>query len=302
MLINRDSRPWILVSVIILLVATGLYVPYSHRLNGPSGGSRGGLLYGFAGSAMMLFALLLVARKRLPTLRVGRAYWWMQGHVWLGLLSYPIILFHAGFHWGGLMTQVLMWLFTIVIVSGIVGILLQQFMPRMMTDRVPLETIFEEIDHVVEQLREEADTLVNGVAERVAEPAYEVEVIPSAAETKVVAMPAAATPGFETLNTFYTGQVRPFLHDEAVRGNPLASERTAGLAFDRFRTLLPPELHETLEDLKTIVEERRQLDRQKRLHHWMHGWLWVHVPASYAMMILAAFHAVNAMRYVGWPF
>jgi hypothetical protein len=60
-------------------------------------------------------------------------------------------------------TLVLMVLFTIVLVTGIYGLILQQFLPRMMFLRLPLETVYEQIDPVVVQLRAEADELVSAV-------------------------------------------------------------------------------------------------------------------------------------------
>ena len=89
----------------------------------------------------MVLAVLLAARKKVLTWRLGSARVWMQMHIWLGLLAVPLILFHAGFRLGGALTTTLMVLFTIVTLSGIFGLVLQQFMPAMMTARVPLETI-----------------------------------------------------------------------------------------------------------------------------------------------------------------
>src|SRR5437868_10807999 len=122
-----------------------------------------GLIYGIAGLAMMIFAGLLGLRKRFPVWRVGRAQNWMRGHLWLGLLAFPIIWYHAGFHVGGALTIALMVLFTAVVVSGIFGAALQHFMPRMITSQVPMETIYEEIPRIQRQLVEEADTLVAGI-------------------------------------------------------------------------------------------------------------------------------------------
>ncbi len=96
----------------------------------------------------MLFAGLLGARKKVPIWRVGRAQAWMRGHLWLGLVSFPLILFHSGFHFGVGLTKALMWLFVVVFVSGIVGAVLQHFMPRLTTQRIPLETIYEQIGRV----------------------------------------------------------------------------------------------------------------------------------------------------------
>jgi hypothetical protein len=36
---------------------------------------------------------------------------------------------------------------------------------------------------------------------------------------------------------------------------------------------------------------------QERLHHWLHGWLLVHIPLSLALIGLGFVHAVVALRY-----
>jgi len=76
----------------------------------------------------------------------------------------PLIVFHAGFAFRGALTGVLMVLLVIVVVSGILGAVLQHYLPRMMTTRVPMETIYEEIPHVRAQLRDEAEQLVGTLA------------------------------------------------------------------------------------------------------------------------------------------
>jgi len=112
----------------------------------------------------MLFAGLLGARKKVPVWRVGRAQTWMRGHLWLGLLSLPLILYHAGFVWHGPLTSVLMILLIIVWLSGITGAVIQHYVPEMLLREVPLETIYEEIPHVRTQLLDEADRVVSGTA------------------------------------------------------------------------------------------------------------------------------------------
>ena len=118
MIIDASHKKWIIASLLITTAATASYVPYHLRaLNGPTGGSWPGLIYGIAGSAMMLFAGLLSARRKVPIWRLGRAETWMRGHIWLGLLSVPMILFHAGFQIGGTLTAILLLLFLVVILS-----------------------------------------------------------------------------------------------------------------------------------------------------------------------------------------
>ena len=108
----------------------------------------------------MIFAALLGARKKVPVWRVGRAQTWMRGHLWLGLLSLPLILLHSGFRYGHGLTAVLMTLLIIVVASGVFGAVLQHYMPHVMTREMTMETIYEEIGHVRAQLLEEAEEIV----------------------------------------------------------------------------------------------------------------------------------------------
>jgi hypothetical protein len=297
--INRDSRSWIIVCLALWIGATVVYVQYYtnyQKTGGPSGGTWYGIIFGSVGSAMMLFALLLGLKKRVRTMRIGRAYHWMQGHVWFGLLAYPIILYHCGFRWGGPFTQVLMWMFTIVVVSGIIGIFIQQYMPTKMLHEVVYETIFDQIDHIVDHLREEAQTIVDNALHRTSGQAFEVEVVPAGATTTT--MEHKILVAERTFSEFYTTQVKPFLERQVPKKNNFKTELAARVMFEQIRSALPRTMHEALNDLASVVEERRQLLMQRRMHHVLHGWLIVHVPLSYALMLLAAFHAVWDLRYV----
>src|SRR2546427_12392187 len=165
MLLDPSHLRFIIATAVAAVVAPAAYVPYAaSRLNGPSGGSWPGLVFGSLGFALMIYAGLLGARRKVPTWRLGRATTWMKGHLWLGLLSYVLILFHSGFRWGGPLTFTLMVLFTLVVLSGIYGVVLQHIVPRMMLMQLPLETVYEQIDSIVAQLRSEADALVTAVA------------------------------------------------------------------------------------------------------------------------------------------
>src|SRR3989441_13106650 len=95
---------------------------------------------------MMVFAGLLSVRKKFRIWRVGRAQTWMRGHLWLGLLSLPLILFHGAFRFGGNLTTVLMVLLVLVIVSGGFGEGLPHLMPRMETHEGAAETNIHQID------------------------------------------------------------------------------------------------------------------------------------------------------------
>src|SRR5258706_5163848 len=158
MQIDRTQRGWAIGSLGIVTAAAMIYLlEVWSAPRGARGGSAIGLIFGVIGFGFMIFAAALGARKRVPTWRLGRAKSWMRGHLWLGLLSLPLILFHGGFHFGGALTRVLMWLLIVTVASGVYGAVLQNYIPRVMTSDGPLETIYDEIGNVRSLLREEAD-------------------------------------------------------------------------------------------------------------------------------------------------
>jgi hypothetical protein len=268
---------------------------------------------------------LLGARKRVSTWRLGRAQAWMRGHLWLGLLALPIILFHGGFHFGGTLTRVLMWLLIGTVASGIFGAALQHYLPRVMTAEVPLETIYEEIDHVRLLLREEADRTVEAVCGNLGFAKSRTEgnqraggftaLRPIAAAAVPLRTSAAVSAGASAavatapetirlsqdesapLRLFYLNEMRWFLEHPRKHRHRLAHAATASGTFAGLRTLLPSPAHGALADLEDICEEARQLAGQEKLHRWLHGWLLLHIPLSLGLILLGAVHAVMALRY-----
>jgi len=209
--------------------------------------------------------------------------------------------------------------------SGLFGAALQHYIPRVMTSDVPLETIYDEIGRVRTLLREEADRAVeslcgnlglsknsSGEGQRAggftalrAMPPSAVPLRTSAAVSAGASAAVAAAPEIISLSEgesaplrrFYLNEMRPFLERPKQRGQRLGDAAKAGSAFNGLRTLLPAAAHATLTDLEDICDEARQLTRQERLHHWLHGWLLLHIPLSLALILLGAIHAVMAMRY-----
>ena len=294
MRIDRTHRAWLIASLIIFGVATAIYVVYAAASPaGPSGGSAIGLMFGIAGSVCMIFAGLLAARKKVPVWRLGRAQTWMRGHLWLGLLSLPLILFHGGFRLGGPLTTVLMVLLIVVVVSGIFGAALQHYMPPVMTTRIPMETIFEQIDRVRAQLLAEADEMV----EAACGPLNFQDASPATGARSSVATSTIATTNTLPLCNFYSRDLRPFLQQARAQNSALTNRVKATGIFEGLRTLLPVALHDIVKNLEDICEEERQLRRQIRYHHWLHGWLMLHVPLSLALLLLSCAHAIMALRY-----
>ncbi len=242
------------------------------------GGSQVGLIYGVLGGAIIVFAWLLSALRFVPSWWfIGSRALWLKGHIWLGGLSFVLILCHSGMRFGGLFERVLYLIFFLVLVTGIVGVVLQQFLPRWLTVEVPCEVPYEQIPNVCAALREKADLAM--------------------AAQCVCPVPASGA----RIQQWYDEVVRPYLGwpvDNVLLGD---ASKTVQL-FAQMRAL-PGVDHATskVPDLLTRLEEycheRRRLARQESLHRLLHGWLYLHVPLSAAMMVMMIAHAVMTLYY-----
>ena len=311
-LIDTRQRRWIAAAAVLFVASTAAYVSirtgsrpelaWWHR-PGLWFGIGPGLWFGIAAAGLMLFEVALNLRKRVPTWSIGRAETWLKGHIWLGLLIVPLVCFHSRFRFHGSLAVALSLLALAVIVSGVYGLVLQQFLPRLMTVWAPGETVYEQIPHVVELLAIEAyetAAAVCGVIPEAAEEKQRSERIHS--DPKLARRVAAYRPaempaeGSGPLRQFYLDVVRPFLRGDGRHGT-LADAAMAERTVEGVCRALPPALHEAARDLGDIAAERRDLAVQRRLHHWLQGWLLLHVPLTAAMLILLGVHVALAVYY-----
>jgi hypothetical protein len=286
----------------------------------PGGASLPGLTFGVAGGAIIVFETLLWPRKSLwRGLRLGRTKSWTMGHLWLGLLCFPLLLLHGRFQFAltrSTLAAVLMWLLTAVIVSGLWGLIVQNILPRMMWEQVPAETIHSQIGHILEQYGDEADQLVLLTCGRPGDAPGKEAGGPAADEPlpylvvgtmrkvgrvrgKVVqaGFEAGWVPGSEPLLAFHRGQVGPYLRAKSGRRLPLGSTTRAAALFYELKTQPRPEARATVDRIAALCDQRRQFDLQTRLHRWLHVWLGVHVPISIAVVALMLVHAFLAFKY-----
>jgi hypothetical protein len=317
----REHRPWIIATLAVAVLAILWYATelaarsWDQR---PRGSSTVGFLFGIAGGGICLFEFLLWPRKMVRTWRIGRAVVWMRAHIWLGLLSFPLLVLHSGFYLGGALSTVLMILFLVVIASGIWGLIVQQFLPQQMLDDVPAETIHSQIAHVSGLLAAEGDRLVQAVcgpaAEEKARPAA-VEQTAAAAHSFLVVGAVRnvggvkgkvlqtqgfvePVPGAEPLREFFQATALPYLQQGAASRSPLAQAGRSATLFIELRDRLTSRAHPAVDTLEALCDQRRQFDLQLRLHRWLHNWLWVHLPLSIALIVLMFVHVWVALKYI----
>ena len=371
---NRSHVPWLIFVVLATIAASWIYVGNFHPRRLPAGlglppslvqkpsehrsvgGTPLGLTYGAIAFAIFIFAALFSVRKRVVLWRLGTLQRWMRSHIWLTLLTIPLVVFHSGFRLGGPMTTLLIALYVIVMVSGIYGLALQHQMPRIMKERLPAETVFEQIPHIREQVVIAAEKMrdsfkpappkktdagapapsplktVTSGSTPMASTVGDISTPTARAKTVVgstiiaasinpsspvtaagtatkseAPLPASVAPakaGAEgdadseaVLVEFLERQVLPYLKAKRGERFRLGNSRFSDDAF-RFVKLRVPEVYRSrVEEIQAWCDERRMLDLQTKLHHWLHAWLFVHVPFSFLLLMLTAWHAFVTLFY-----
>lgn len=291
MLIDNSHRRWFVGTAFTAVLALGVYL-FFYRLspNGLTGGSRLGMVYGIIGSLLMVFAGLLSAHRRLPRFPwLPRRSWMLKGHIWLGLLCFLFILCHSGFSWGGTL-EILLWLVLgLVILSGVVGLVLQNTIPRFLSLQIAEETPYEQMPHVCRLIVQKADSILDDLCGPV--------LIGAGGPLVATGNGLSADMKIE-LRQYYEGEIRPYLLRPALHASQRHSFWQPEEAFSRLHAI--PGLADArseLRELETLCLQRRQIARQERMYHLLHAWLVVHIPLSVVLLVLGIAHAVMTVYY-----
>ena len=124
--LNRSHVKWIILVVVLGGLATAVYVSTPGRI---TGSSQRGLLFGASATGLMIFAGLLPLGKTLARWKVVRLQTLQKGHIWFGLLSLLLVLFHGGFRTGGALTTALLVILAAILLSGGSGLLFLNQLP-----------------------------------------------------------------------------------------------------------------------------------------------------------------------------
>ena len=305
MLLNRSHTRWAWFTFLATAVSVALYLsvfypalfPWFHlpeqyaktrSQHYSVGNSPLGLLYGSISYAIFIFAVLLNTRKKFPSVRFGRVQTWLRAHIWLTILTLPLVFMHAAFRFGGVMTSSLMWLYLLVMFSGFYGLALQQFLPRQMKQQLTMETIYDEIPFLTQQNLASALKLRGELRPAT----VTADALPVGTDTTVVVHTAENETSIANLLEALEKEVLPYLAARRPERLMLALRPRAEEFFRNLRLRVAPDQHADVDQLAEWCEERRQMLLQTRYHRWLHGWLLVHVPASFLLIILTGWHAV----------
>ncbi len=312
MILNRSHVPWAIIVLLITAACSVLYVANFHpqalpvKVELPSwfgpvppvrhsyGGTPLGLIFGAAGLLIFLFAAALGIRKKRRTWPIGRVQTWLRAHIWLTILTIPLVLLHCGFRMGGTMTVTLLVLYAIVMISGFFGLAMQQFIPSVMAGSLTQEVVYEQIPRMKQRLVDAAESMRKELA--LATPKLEPVVVGATGEASGAAV--AVEDGDQALRRFLDEECIPYLKSKRGKHSRLQVQKSADNVFRILKLGVAQNSWGKVDDLQQWCDERRQMDWQLYLHHWLHGWLLFHVPISFALLVITFWHAYVTLVYL----
>ncbi len=258
---------FLLIFSVATLAAYFRYGPEYPRLSYLSGG----VLF-----LVMVILTLYNGRKKLPFLPLGTSEGWLQFHIYAGFFTVILFVVHIRFRWPtGTFETVLFVLYVLVTASGVAGLLVTRAVPKRLTTRGG-EVLFERIPAIRRHLQEQAETLA-------------LKSLPEFHSPTIAEFYA------RYLEDFFDGPRNLSLHlVEVHRPLNVLQNRIADL--NRY---LNAQERETLDKIATLVRQKDGLDYHQALQTLVRGWLFVHIPLTYSLMIFSVMHIVLVYAFSG---
>jgi len=261
----RHSRMrWFKVALMLSVIAILGYALADVKPR-PSGGSWYGYILGTIGALLIVWLSLLGVRKRAMTPGGWSLKAWTSAHVYLGLSLIVIATLHTGFQFGWNVHTLAYALMIIVIASGIYGLVVYGMLPTALSDNRREMTRREMV---------EALAAIDRQLELAAQPLQREDA------DLVIAALEQDTFGYGVLARL-SGHYR---NDRT--GAAIAILIRAGGAEDRVRALLGRR-----------QAQLWQIRRHMQLKAMLEIWLYIHVPATIALLGALAAHIVSVFYY-----
>jgi len=265
---------WAQIATLLCLVVVAVYFFVAARLQEPpSGGSWLGYLLGTISAGLIVWLAALGIRKRVITAGHYSLKAWVSAHVYLGLSLTVLATLHTGFQFGWNIHTLAYALMMLVIASGALGIWAYATLPQRLhgnRGETTRKQMLEALESLDKQLHDLAQPLDRAGAQVVRLSLEETEL----------------GGGFWRRLTGSYGDC--------------ANAR----ALQKLKALPPPATPrhgEVLERIATIMEQKADVlglaRRQMQITAVLEGWLFVHIPATFALLAALTAHIVSVFTY-----
>lgn len=265
---------WAQIATLLCLVAVAVYFFVAARLaEPPNGGSWLGYTLGTISAGLIVWLACLGIRKRVITAGHYSLKAWVSAHVYLGLSLVVLATLHTGFQFGWNVHTLAYGLMMLVIASGALGIWAYATLPQRLhgnRGETTRKQMLEALESLDKQLHELAQPLDRAGAQVVRISLEQTEI----------------GGGFWRRLTGAHGDC-------------------ANLRAMRKLKQLPdpatPRQAEALTRIETVLQQKADVlglaRRQMQITALLEGWLFVHIPATFALLAALTAHVISVFTY-----
>lgn len=272
---SRRRAFWLLAATIALLALAALYGQAMAAGEPRHGGTRLGILLGFASLGLISLLLLFAWRKRAYKSRLGTLDGWLQAHLYFGIVALPLVLFHAGFLFRDKLAVAAFVTLALVVGTGVIGALLYRALPQRLT-LVESKVSIAEVGEQLNRLREAMGQLAAGRS-------------PAFSRIHAQIEQGAKPRGLAAWRLLFGAGYAPG-----------GEEKT----FRNLLSMVEEHEREPLRQLLVLARQQRELHYRLRLQlryrNLLLVWLVIHVPLSFLLLALSLAHAAVAFYYRGF--
>lgn len=246
----------------------------NHLISEIQSGNVWGLSYGVAAAILMIGMALYGVRRRLMKLASkhgwGKSYTWVQFHIYGGVLFLLLVFMHTGFRLPNGALYWWLWSLSIwVTISGLLGVFLQKWVPKILSSALSIEVIYERIPELISEIKKNADNLIAECTQPVKD-FYRKQIAASLRKPKA-----------------------QFIYYVDITGG--IQERIN--QFEFLKKILSDEEKEKLNQLAVLYKSKLEIDAHYTLQKALRSWLYIHLPASIVLLILVAIHLFAVFYY-----
>ena len=226
--------------------------------------------YGLAATALLAACLAYAMRRRMPRRGPWASHHWLRMHVYGGTLFLILLFVHAGARlpagplaWG-------LWAASLWVVgTGLLGVFIQKWIPPVLTSALATEVHYERIPELVAVVREKVDQLV-AVSDDSVRRFHQAHLAPALA-----------------------GPRTSFIYFFDVTGGIQSRMRQ----FDYLGRLLDADDSQRLEELRTLMRTKLEMDAHYTLQKALRWWLYLHAPPAFLLAVLVPIHVFAVFYY-----
>ena len=217
--------------------------------------------YGWAALLCLLLAMAFLIRKHLKGRRPGATRFWLPVHIYAGLFFALFLILHTGGSIRSVFGGPLYYISWSVILTGFLGHYLRKKVPPLMTCNISEEVLPDEINIHLERAHSNIQT------------------IGGESDAELLRNFVNEIP--ERYYRLWNRRLLPFY-------NPGLEILTTDL--ERLRQALGENEQERLNRLEALLREVFRLEYQRAGEFLLRGWLYLHLPLSFFLLILTLIH------------